>query len=301
MLFPFRNKSKKTHFQKLQKKWKKRHSKIQEKLWAQHGHSIYWLINNGRQLGATSLGGVLLLSSPAAPHLLPAHSSQKSEDSTVNLTSNTFLSSDLFNVLPKGEVRPLTDEENGKVSMILSRDFGLNVQWEIDGKRLNTTYGYIGAEQHLARYPGDTIYSHFDNSAQSAQFADSGMAPGLGAWRYFASSLSEMTTEEKNREKYYVAVQTFLAPGYNADPKGYNNFFKYRKMLVVNPQNGRAVVADIADAGPAPWTGKQLGGSPEVMDYLQRVDGSQKGPVLYYFIDDKNNTISLGPIAIQSN
>jgi len=34
-------------------------------------------------------------------------------------------------------------------------------------------------------------------------------------------------------------------------------------MLVVNPQNGKAIVADIADAGPSPWTGKQLADRPK--------------------------------------
>ncbi len=36
-------------------------------------------------------------------------------------------------------------------------------------------------------------------------------------------------------------------------------------MLVVNPENGKAIVADIADSGPSPWTGKHFGGSPAVM------------------------------------
>jgi hypothetical protein len=69
-------------------------------------------------------------------------------------------------------------------------------------------------------------------------------------------------------------------------------------MLVVNPQNGKAVVAVIGDSGPAPWTGKHLGGSPEVMKYLQRYDGKQVGPVLYFFIEDPNNTVPLGPIGL---
>jgi hypothetical protein len=67
-------------------------------------------------------------------------------------------------------------------------------------------------------------------------------------------------------------------------------------MLVVNPNNGRAVVVVIGDAGPAVWTKKQLGGSPEVMKYLQRVDGAQKGGVLYFFIDDPKDVVPLGPI-----
>jgi hypothetical protein len=32
------------------------------------------------------------------------------------------------------------------------------------------------------------------------------------------------------------------------------------------------------------------------MDHLERQDGGAKGPVLYFFIDDPNNNIPLGPI-----
>ena len=164
--------------------------------------------------------------------------------------------------------------------------------------RLNTTYGLIGQEQHLARYPGDTMYTHFDNPEDAQKYWDYGMTPGLGGFGYFASSQNSMTKEQSDREKYYIAVQTFLAPGIEQNSKEYLNFFKFRKMLVVNPQNGKAVVADIGDAGPAPLTGKQLGGSPEVMNYLERYDGSQRGPVLYFFIDDPSDKIPLGPVSL---
>ena len=70
-------------------------------------------------------------------------------------------------------------------------------------------------------------------------------------------------------------------------------------MLVVNPENGKAMVVVIGDAGPAAWTGKHLGGSPEVMRYLERQDGRARGPVLYFFIDDFDDNITLGPIEIQ--
>jgi hypothetical protein len=262
---------------------------------------MHWLANNTRLIGAGSLGGMMLLSSPISHQLLLAHNPGASKSAFMDLDASTFLSSDLYAVLPKDDIRALTPKEENEVATILSRDFGFAVTPTLDGKRLNTTYGYIGAEQHLARYPGDTLYTHFDNAYENAHYADSGMAPGLGAWGYFASSKDAMTSDENMEEKYYIAVQTFLAPGYSVDPTAYNKFFKFRKMLVVNPQNGRAVVVVIGDAGPAPWTGKQLGGSPEVMEYLQRVDGAQKGPVLYFFIDDKNNTVPLGPVTIRTN
>ena len=140
------------------------------------------------------------------------------------------------------------------------------------------------------------MFTHFENQDEAQKYWSYGMAPGLGGWKYFTDSSDQLTRQGIDREKYYIAVQTFLAPGFDQNKQEYLDFFKYRKMLVVNPDNGKAIVADIADAGPSPWTGKQLGGSPEVMNYLERFDGAQRGGVLYFFIDDPNDTIPLGPV-----
>src|SRR3989338_11518935 len=119
------------------------------------------------------------------------------------------------------------------------------------------------------------------------------MAPGRGAWVYFVDSAETLTSADKQSEKYYIAAQTFLAPGWLERTHKLYDFFKYRKMIVVNPDNGKAIVVVIGDAGPAEFTGKHLGGSPEVMNYLERVDGAGRGPVLYFFIDDPNDKIPL--------
>jgi hypothetical protein len=55
-------------------------------------------------------------------------------------------------------------------------------------------------------------------------------------------------------------------------------------------------VTDIADAGPGQSTGKHLGGSPEVMHHLDFGKGPRKGAVLYFFIEDPDDKIPLGPI-----
>jgi len=46
----------------------------------------------------------------------------------------------------------------------------------------------MGAEQHLPRYPGDTVYEHRD-------LIEKGITPGLGGWGYFAPSRNQMTPE----------------------------------------------------------------------------------------------------------
>jgi hypothetical protein len=291
---PNNNNNNNSYFKHLNKEWTKRHKKLQQDLFKNHKDSFDWLIENSKQLAVGSLAGVFLLTSPVVSKIPTAFSTNSAQISQA-IDKKVFLVYDLKSILPQ-TVEPLTSDQELAVSEILTRDFGFNVVPELSGKRLNASYGFIGQEQHLARFSGDNMYIHFENLSQAEKYWDFGMAPGLGAWGYFINSQNSMTQKDIDREKYYIAVQTFLAPGFSENPKEYVDFFKYRKMLVVNPENGKAVVVVIGDAGPARWTGKHLGGSPEVMTYLERFDGAKKGPVLYFFIDDPNDTIPLGPI-----
>lgn len=284
------------HYEHLREKWTERHKQLQSEIFDKHKDSFEWFVNNSKQLTIGTLAGIFLLTSPIVPKIQTAFSSNNiAANKTID--KGTFVIHDLKNVLPQN-VRPLTQEEEKSVSEILSRTYEMNVAPELDGKRLNTTYGIIGQEQHLARYPGDSMFTHFDNPTEQEKYWDYGMAPGLGAWGYFSNSQDSTIEKATEREKYYIAVQTFLAPGFKDNVKEYVDFFKYRKMLIVNPQNGKAMVVVVGDAGPAQWTGKSLGGSPEVMTYLERYDGSQRGPVLYFFINDPNDKIPLGPISL---
>lgn len=284
----------KPHYEHLKEKWTVRHRGLQKNLFSKHKEAVKWIKKNPKEFAIGSLGGLMLLTSPSA-HLLPSPNlvvanEQKFQD----FDKSVFLIADLDKQLPS-EIRPLTELEEREIANKLSNTYGLRVTAELDGKKLNRSYGLIGAEQHLARYPGDSMGSHFDTQEEANKYWSSGMAPGLGAWGYFSSG-AQLTNEDKLREKYYIAVQTFLAPGFNENPREVVNFFKYRKMLVVNPNNGKAMIVVIGDAGPAQWTGKHLGGSPEVMSYLERYDGVQRGPVLYFFIDDPEDKVPLGPL-----
>lgn len=278
-------------YKKFHKKWSDIHKKQQEKLLEAHKEALTHISNNSKQYALSALGGLVLLTSPANLQLESGNSKIQYE----KVNKHLFLVADLEPLIPD-EFRDFTDGENEQIAKKLSEFYGMDIRYEIDSKRLNKTYGYIGAEQHLMRYPGDNESTHFQTPEEAEEFMSSGLAPGRGAWGYFANSKSEMTQEDIDREKYYIAVQTFLAPDYLNRVAEYRDFFKYRKMLVVNPHNGKAVVVVIGDAGPAKWTGKHLGGSPEVMKHLERVDGGQKGPVLYYFINDPENKVPLGPI-----
>ena len=240
----------------------------------------------------------MLISSPnkqqlPAPNLIVSH-----DGILKGYDQNVLLAQILSDRIPK-EIRPLDSLEEQDIESILSRSFGFKVIAEIDGIRLNRNYGLIGGEQHLYRYPGDNLYAHADTASDFANYGSAGIAPGLGAWGYFAPTKQDFSEIDKQRERYYLAVQTFLAPGFAENLVKYRDFFKFRKMLIVNPSTGQAVVAVVGDAGPADWTGKHLGGSPEVMDALGLATGSRKGPVLYFFIDDPKNEVPLGPVKVK--
>lgn len=283
-------KSKNQAFEHLKKKWGAYHRNIT--------HSI--LDTHLKKAALSSLGGLMLLTTPALP--IPSHTLHADSDTKITSTEdkNALLKLELLDKVPE-EVRPLSKEEETKILEVLNKDLGIKVTSELEGIRLNRNYGLIGGEQHLYRYPGDNVHAHAKNTQDWAMYGSSGIAPGLGAWGYFAPSKEEFTPKVEERERYYLAIQTFLAPGFSENVGKYRDFFKYRKMIIVNPKTGQAVVAVIGDAGPAEWTGKHLGGSPEVMHEVGWASGPRKGPVLYFFVDDPNDEIPLGPFKIKNN
>ena len=109
------------------------------------------------------------------------------------------------------------------------------------------------------------------------------------------TSKEKLTPHLVETEKWYAVVQTLYLPDWNTRVKYLRDWYKYRRVFIVNTENGRAVVAAIADSGPAAWTGKHFGGSPEVMDYLGG-PRYKKGPVVLFFVDDPENKIPLGPV-----
>ena len=283
------------HYKYLKKKWSNKHKRAQSKLWRKHSLALEWM-QSARNAVIGSAAGLLLLTSPITTTVFSQLPSAGGTLQETSINHQDQLKVALSQILPT-EVVPLSETQEKDVGQLLTQLYKVPISAELDGKRLNRSYGYIGKEQHLMRYEGDTIATHFD-TPEEALFADSGMAPGRGAWGYFTSSRGQMTERDKLNEKYYIAVQTFLAPGWRENPSELYKFFKFRKMVVINPENGKAMVVVIGDAGPGQSTGKHLGGSPEVMSYLERVDGRQKGPVLYFFIDDPDDKIPLGPIEL---
>ena len=286
-----------TDFEYLNRKWSIKHRRLRHQINKRHRKALNWLKENiqSDQLALGSLGGLMLLDIPGMGEFVPKLAADNTGLVTNKSSRKTVFQAAILDELPK-VASPLSAQQKSSISELLTKAYGFKVTVEIDQKELNTNYGWIGAEQHLYRFPGDNLSKHFESEDQKKLYERSGIAPGLGAWRYFADSANSLDERAILRERYYVVTQTFLASGYTSRVREYSNFFKYRKIMVFNPQNNQAVVGDIGDSGPAPWTGKQFGGSPEVMHILGLNNGPQKGLVLFFFIDDPEDKIPLGPL-----
>lgn len=249
--------------------------------------------HSAKLISAGALTGTLLLAPPTGIGQLPSSTeiSKSIDELNAKKDGDSLPQADLIEsfraILPE-TVRPLSREEEKHLEQVIKDVTNIPAKASLEGEHLNTTYGYIGAEQHLKRYPGDVLENH-------GPYYKEGIAPGLGAWGYFAKSKDKMNQDLVEIEKWYAVVQTLYLPDWNSRHPYLYDWYKYRKVMILNTKNGNAVVAAIADAGPAAWTGKHFGGSPEVMEYL---GGSRykKGAVLLFFVDDPENKVPLGPV-----
>lgn len=185
-----------------------------------------------------------------------------------------------LNELLKTNPNNLTLEQELMAQDTLSKIYGTNFKVTLNGNRMLRVWGYFGQEQHLYRWQGDTLNAH-------KNFTNHGIAPATGAFGYF---------DNDKQEQFYIAAPIHLLPNWNTNWSTLKPWYKFRKVLVYNPQNKKAAIAVIGDAGPAEWTGKHFGGSPELMHYLQMKDGQAKSKAVVLFVDDKDNRLDLGPI-----
>ena len=294
-------------FHHLKQKLAKKHQELRNRLQQKHPQTHKLLKKKGLEPGrlrlhaAKLLAGATvastLLTQPAALAMLPGKTVIDQAAKSV-LPAPAFIDKEveerrevverLRAILPsdKGQLNPW---EIGEIDKLLGEKFKVHADAELTDHRLHHQYGWMGMEQHLRRFPGDSLKQH-------EEMKEVGMAPRLGAWGYFANSKAELTDKDVLREKYYVAVQTLYLPGWNESLPEIKEWYKYRKVIVVNPENGKAVVAVIGDAGPARSTGKQFGGSPEVMKLLDLHEGMRSGKVVLLFADDPEDKIPLGPL-----
>ncbi len=253
-----------------------------------HAFAQKWLSEKGltpdqvrkhstRLLTGATLSGVLLLSSPQL--VTVGHPPINRE----SLTTSKFLTS-----LDSLTLTQLTAADEAQILHGISEHYSVAAAFELDRQRIPVNTGIMGLEQHLMRSFDDELSKH-------GAFIDAGMAPRLGAFGYF-SEAGKTEAQIETEERFYIVLQTFLIKNWDRDWFALKDWYKFRKFLVISPETGKAVVAVLGDSGPAPWTGKQFGGSPEVMAALGFLPRETKGKVVVLYLDDPGNSIPLGPL-----
>lgn len=238
---------------------------------------------------ATTLAGAVLTSQPVdarmAEKILGLNNSEEKLVAEVTLEEHQEIMNKMAQMvkMPPGH---LNREDELYLEQQISDMVGFEVTAELDGHRLNHSIGIMGGEQHLKRFPTDTL-------AQHDEYQQAGIAPNRGAFGWFTEN-GELTPQAIQREKYYFAVQTLYLPEWNQNHDELKPWYKYRKMIAINPADGVAAVGVVGDAGPAQWVGKQFGGSPEIIKDAKIWSKDAKGRVILFFVDDPEDKVPLG-------
>lgn len=169
--------------------------------------------------------------------------------------------------------------------------FGFEISAELEGIRLPHSIGIMQAMPHLRRHPTDVLTSH-------QRVRSAGIRQARGSFGWF-TEMGQLTEAGVLQEEYYFAVQADFLSGWQSSPSLLKNWLKFRKMVMINPADQRAVVGCIGDLGPSEWMHYQFGGSPETI-----VDGKvwspqTRGHVLLFFINDPMNQVQLGPLDLR--
>lgn len=264
---------------------------IQKEFDKKHAFAKKWLTDknlsipqlrahSAKLLTSATLSSALLIASP----FFPLMAKSTTQIVGANMTRDEFLK--FLRNKPE-----LNQDQEKLIVEGIKKQYGVNAAFEMDNNRMPANFGKVGLEQHLYRFPGDTLHAH-------GAFISAGMAPARGAFGYFSESdkpLKQMMEEEK----FYIVIQTFLIPEWNSQWKDLKEWYKFRKFIMINPENGRAVIGVLGDSGPGVSTGKKFGASPEVMAGLGFYPRMTKGDVMVLFLDDPDYSVKLGPIFIK--
>jgi hypothetical protein len=187
--------------------------------------------------------------------------------------------------LPAGQ---LHEDSELYLEQQLSDLLGFDVTAILNEQRLLFSTGIMKSVSHLKRSPTDTLNKH-------SNFHEAGISKNRSAFGWFTNS-SELTDLEINQEKYYISTPLHYLPNWSSHYTDMKKWYKFRKAIVINPVERIAVVCSIGDIGPSTYTRQQFGGSPELIHTGKIWSPKSSGKVLVLFVDDPDNSVSLGPI-----
>lgn len=187
--------------------------------------------------------------------------------------------------LPAGQ---LEEDSELYLEQQLSDILGIEVAGTIDNLRLIYSTGIMQAEPHLRRFPTDTLDKH-------SNFFEAGISQNRSVFGWLTSS-PELSDEAVASEKYYISVPLYYLENWNTEYSQIKQWYKFRKVVVINPAEEIAVVARIGNIGPNTITRRQFGGSPELIHAGKIWSPRSSGKVILFFVNDPTNSVELGPI-----
>lgn len=170
----------------------------------------------------------------------------------------------------------------------------------LEGYSIPATSGKTAREQHLYLDVDEAAQGRTDASAAIHYYrsgtpsaSQNGMAGGYGA---FGSGGSPASTDQ---ERYYINMRWSYCDWYEEGGSTYTrncstaakNWHRHKKVVVSNPANGRTLIASVEESGPAIWTGRVSGLSPEAFAELDAVTDSNLN-----YLWAVNQGVSLGRI-----
>lgn len=187
--------------------------------------------------------------------------------------------------LPAGQ---LEEESELYLEQQLSDILGIDLAVSLENQKLLFSTGIMKAVAHLKRSPTDSLEQHTNHH-------EAEISKNRSAFGWFSSS-SNFDLETIEKEKYFITLPLYFHPEWSKDYDLIKKWYKFRKVVVINPHEHIAVVCSVADIGPSTYTRRQFGGSPELIRTGKIWSPKSAGRVLVLFVEDLENTVPYGPI-----
>ncbi|NCN82842.1 MAG: hypothetical protein GW947_02635 [Candidatus Pacebacteria bacterium] len=153
---------------------------------------------------------------------------------------------------------------------------GFEISSSLDGQRLTHSFGKMQALDEFTLQP-----TQFETVASVRGAAIKRGRPSLGWDKQFL---------DKNEKQYLLANHLVLLEDWHQKYAHYKNWYKWRKLLLINPFNRIAVVVELASYTlPNPMQ-FQFGGSPDLIRASQAWSPEAQGLVCVFFIPDAVNS-----------
>jgi hypothetical protein len=191
-----------------------------------------------------------------------------------------------------GKLSALTNVPAGKIDLPdqlyfeqqLGDMLGMTISAQLDSYSLPDTIAHSLSLPHFKTHPTDKLSQH---SLQEA---------GLSPTR---PSFGWLTDKSSHLETFGIAIPLHKLDEWSSRRQEYLEWFKHRKVLVINPSRQLAAVGAIINSAPAHVQRFQVGLSPELVRATQAWHPETKGKLALFLVDEAAGNVPLGPASLK--